>query len=77
MVAGAWARASGKYAALRSFTPVTARFESAKGPVYRLGIKGFASDRQAIDTCASLKRAGAACFVRAASGDAPVQFASR
>lgn len=73
----AWNRASAKYAALRAYQPVSARYAAAKGTVYRLSIKGFASDREAISLCASLKRAGRACFVRAVSGDAPVQFASR
>jgi Flp pilus assembly protein TadD len=73
----AWNRASGKYAMIRDYTPVSARFSGAKGTVYRLAIKGFGSDREAINLCNSLKRAGRECFVRNASGDAPVQFASR
>ena len=76
-IAGAWNRAAARHAALRQYTPVTARFDGAKGTFYRLSVKGFASDRQAIDLCNSLKRAGANCFVRAAYNDAPVQFASR
>ena len=69
---------SSKYAALRGYTPVSARFDSAKGTVYRLSVKGFDSDRAGKAVCASrCKRSGRACFVRAASGDAPVQFASR
>ena len=73
----AWSRASSKYSALRGYTPVSARFDSAKGTVYRLSVKGFGSDREAKLLCESLKRSGRACFVRATSGDAPVQFASR
>ena len=76
-IAGAWNRAAARHAALRQFTPVTARFDSAKGSFYRLSVKGFASDRQAIDLCNSLKRAGANCFVRAAYNDAPIRLASR
>jgi len=76
-IAGAWNRAAARHAALRQYTPVTARFDSAKGSFYRLSVKGFASDRQAIDLCKSLKRAGANCFVRAAYNDAPVRLASR
>jgi Flp pilus assembly protein TadD len=76
-IAGAWARAAGRHAALRQFTPVTARFDGPTGTFYRLSVKGFASDRQAIDLCDSLKRAGSSCFVRAAFTDAPVQLASR
>ncbi len=76
-IAGAWTRISGRHAALRDYTPVTARYEGAKGTFYRLSVKGFTSDRQAIDLCNSLKRSGAKCFVRAAFNDAPVQLASR
>ena len=76
-IAGAWNRVAARHAALRQYTPVTARYDGAKGTFYRLSVKGFASDRQAIDLCNSLKRAGANCFVRAAYNDAPVQFASR
>jgi cell division septation protein DedD len=72
----AWNRAIG-HAALRGYTPVSARYDGAKGTVYRLSIKGFASDREARELCNSLKRSGKACFVRAVSGDAPIQFASR
>lgn len=73
----AWNRASSKYSELRGYTPVSARFDSAKGTVYRLSVKGFDSDRQARLFCESLQRSGRACFVRASSGDAPVRFASR
>jgi len=73
----AWSRATSKYSVLRGYTPVSARFDSGKGTVYRLSVKGFESDRQAKLLCESLKRSGRACFVRAVSGDAPVQFASR
>ena len=76
-VAAAWNKVSGKHGSLKNYVPVTARYASTKGAVYRLAIKGFDSDREAISLCASLKRAGASCFVRSASGDAPVQFASR
>jgi cell division septation protein DedD len=73
----AWSRATSKYSVLRGYTPVSARFDSAKGTFYRLSVKGFESDRHAKLLCESLKRSGRACFVRASSGDAPVQFASR
>ncbi len=76
-IALAWERASSKYSVLRGYTPVSARFDSGKGTVYRLSVKGFDSDRDARLLCESLKRSGRACFVRASFGDAPVQFASR
>jgi Flp pilus assembly protein TadD len=76
-VAAAWTKVAGKHGSLKRYVPVTARFGGAKGTVYRLAVKGFDSDREAVSLCASLKRAGASCFVRSTSGDAPVQFASR
>ncbi len=76
-IAVAWDKVSGKYDRLNDFTPVTARFSGAKGTVYRLSVRGFDTERQAIELCESLKSAGRDCFVRHVSGDAPVQFASR
>ena len=72
----AWNNISKKYPALRGYDPSTARFTTAKGTVYRLSVKGFASDAQARDFCSSLKRAGGSCFVRDTAGDAPVRLAS-
>jgi Flp pilus assembly protein TadD len=76
-VAAAWAKVSGKHGSLKNYVPVTARFTGAHGTVYRLSVKGFDNRKDAAGLCASLKRNGRDCFVRAASGDAPVQFASR
>ena len=76
-IAAAWAKASGKYGSLKNYVPVTARFTGAHGTVYRLSVKGFDSSKEAASFCSTLKRSGRDCFVRAASGDAPVQFASR
>jgi Flp pilus assembly protein TadD len=76
-IAFAWNKVSGKHASLKRYTPVTARFTGGESVVYRLSVNGFTSNRDAVSLCASLKRAGAACFVRSVSGDAPVQFASR
>lgn len=76
-VAAAWAKVSGKHGSLKNYVPVTARFTGAKGTVYRLAVKGFDNSQEAAGFCASLKRNGRDCFVRAASGDAPVQLALR
>lgn len=76
-VAVAWSKVVGKHGSLKGYAPVTARFNGPRGTVYRLSVKGFASNGEAANLCASLKRAGASCFVRSVSGDAPVQFASR
>jgi Flp pilus assembly protein TadD len=76
-IAAAWSKVSAKHGSVKRYVPVTARFSGAQGTVYRLAIKGFASNQEATNLCASLKRAGGNCFVRAVSGDSPVQFASR
>ena len=76
-VTAAWSHAAVKFGALRNFQPVTARFDGPQGTVYRLAVHGFGNGREALSLCNSLKRSGGSCFVRAASGDAPIQFASR
>ena len=76
-VAGAWSKAAAKHAALRGYTPVSARFTSGRGTFYRLSVNGFSSNREASNLCAAVKRSGGTCFVRAAFNDAPVQIASR
>jgi Flp pilus assembly protein TadD len=72
----AWSNLAKKHAALRDFRPASARFDSAKGTVYRLSIQGFASDGDARDFCEALQHAGGQCFVRSIAGDAPVRLAA-
>jgi hypothetical protein len=76
-VAVAWERLAKRYPALRAYLPMTARFESPKGVFYRLSIRGFDNQREAIARCKLLKDNGGSCFVRGFAGDAPVQIASR
>jgi Flp pilus assembly protein TadD len=76
-VSVAWANIAKRYPALAKYTPVKARFDGPKGTVWRLSIKGFASDSEARDRCELLQSRGGNCFVRRVAGDAPVQFASR
>ena len=73
----AWNGAAKKYGALKSYTPMSARFASPKGTFYRLSVRGFNSVGEANGLCNSLRRQGGSCFVRNTAGDAPVQFASR
>ena len=72
----AWGNLAKKYPALRGYTPSSARFESARGTVYRLSVQGFASDSDARDFCEALRSAGGKCFVRSVAGDAPVRLAA-
>jgi len=76
-VAVAWNDVASRFAALRAYSPVSARFNSSKGLVYRLSVKGFGTATQAKELCQSLRRAGGDCFVRSVAGDAPVQLAAR
>ena len=76
-VAAAWNVAAHRFGSLKGYTPVSARFASPKGTVYRLSVKGFNSDREARLVCEAVRNAGGTCFVRDVAGDRPVQLASR
>ena len=73
----AWAMLTKRYPALAKYTPMRARFDGPNGTVWRLSIKGFASQDEAMSKCDSLQSRGGQCFVRRVAGDAPVQMASR
>lgn len=73
----AWGAIARRHASLGRYIPATARFQARTGTVYRLSLKGFASDGEARRLCETLKRSGSSCFVRSSAGDAPVRFASR
>lgn len=75
-VLAAWNKAARKYRSLAAYTPMSARFASQRGTVYRLSVKGFGSVNEAQALCSSLRRSGGSCFVRNFAGDAPVQYAS-
>lgn len=76
-VLAAWNAASHRFGALHGYSPMSARFTSSKGTVYRLSIQGFGSTNEALALCSSLRRSGGSCFVRNVAGDAPVQIALR
>jgi D-alanyl-D-alanine carboxypeptidase len=76
-VTAGWSRLTRRYPALRAYLPMRARFDSPDGTFWRLSIKGFSSQREAIARCQLLKSRGGSCFVRGFAGDAPVQYASR
>lgn len=73
----AWEQLTRRYPALRNYSPMRARFDGPRGTVWRLSIKGFASQSEAIARCSQLRGRGGSCFVRRVAGDAPVQLASR
>ena len=76
-VSVAWDKVAKRFASLRAYTPMSAKFASAKGTFYRLSVKGFGSAREAQGLCNALRNAGGPCFVRSVAGDSPVQYASR
>ncbi|HET6535036.1 MAG TPA: SPOR domain-containing protein, partial [Sphingomicrobium sp.] len=76
-VAVAWDLLTKRYPALAEYTPMRARFDGPKGTVWRLSIRGFGDQREAIARCEALQSRGGKCFVRLVAGDSPVQFASR
>jgi cell division septation protein DedD len=76
-VTAAWEKLKVRYPALAELSPMRARFDGPKGTVYRLSVKGFASQREAMARCDTLRSRGGNCFVRTVAGDAPVQMASR
>ena len=76
-VAVAWDQLTRRFPTLRSYSPVSARFDGPRGPVYRLSVRGFANQQEAIARCQALRGKGGSCFVRSTAGDSPVQFASR
>lgn len=76
-VLAAWNGAAHKYGALKAFSPMSARFASAKGTFYRLSVRGFDSEGQAVALCSALRHQGGNCFVRNLAGDAPVNYAMR
>ena len=72
-----WSAISRRHRGLAAYVPASARFDGPNGTVYRLSLKGFASDREARQLCMGIKAKGGTCFVRGAAGDSPVRFASR
>lgn len=76
-VAAAWDDLSRRFTSLRNYVPTSARFETAAGSVYRLAVRGFNSERDAVALCGQLRRDGGSCFVRSLAGDQPVRLASR
>ena len=73
----AWDKLTRRFPTLRNYSPVSARFDGPRGTVYRLSVRGFASQQEARVRCQSLRGKGGSCFVRSTAGDSPIQFASR
>jgi Flp pilus assembly protein TadD len=77
-VEAAWSRMSGKVAELRGYAPAQSTFTaSGSAKLHRLTMSGFASRADAQRLCGQIKGRGGVCFVRAAAGEQPLQWASR
>ncbi len=73
----AWARASRLMPRLTGYEPARAQFSFGRGALIRLSVSGFANRVEAAKLCERVQAAGGKCFVRAAAGDAPLQWAHR
>lgn len=69
----AWGQATRRLSALADHVPNGAGVTTKAGRLYRLSVGGF--DRgEAVSLCQQVRRAGGACFVRAAAGDQVAQW---
>jgi len=77
-VHAAWNRLSGKVAGMRGYAPARSTFSLAgSGTLHRLAVSGFVTRLDAQRMCVRVKAHGGNCFVRAAAGEQPIQWASR
>jgi len=65
----AWNSSAHKFAGLKNYAPMSAKFASPKGTFYRLSVRGFKNLGEANALCSSLRRQGGSCFVRNVAGD--------
>lgn len=73
----AWAGAVRRHAKLGAYIPAGTLFNTPGGALTRLSVGGFATAQGAQRLCASYRRSGGTCFVRATAGDAPPRWALR
>ncbi len=72
-----WNRLSRQMTHLGSYDPQTARIRVKSASLFRLSVTGFAARDDAGRVCASIKAAGAECFIRSVAGDSPLRWALR
>lgn len=73
MAEWAWTRALKRHAVLGGYAPTGETY----GAFHRVAAGGFATHKDAASVCARVKRGGGRCFVRAATRQAPAQWALR
>ena len=76
-VSRAWDQLTKRYPALKGYEPMVAQFDTGSRTLYRLSIKGFDTQRDALARCTQLRGRGGSCFVRTVAGDAPIRMAAR
>jgi cell division septation protein DedD len=72
-----WQGAVHHYGPLDGYVPASAAYEMQSATLHRLSIAGFPTRAAARSVCLAIKARGADCFIRAAAGDAPLQWALR
>jgi len=72
----AWSQASRLMPRLAGFSAARAQFSFSGSSLVRLSVTGFSDHASAAALCSQIRAKGGACFVRAAAGDARIQWAS-
>jgi len=74
----AWNRIAQRVRMVEDYTPSSSTFALQQvGTVYRLSLAGFRTRADAVSVCERVRAKGGECFVRTASDDRPVQWATR
>jgi Flp pilus assembly protein TadD len=71
----AWGKAQRLTPMMATFSPVRGQTTLSGATLIRLSVGGFSTRAEAKTLCTKIKARGRACFVRAASQDAPMQWA--
>lgn len=72
-----WNRAVRRHKLLAGYVPSSMTIAEGEGAgLVRVSVAGFASERDALKVCGTLKAGGGQCFVRLAAADSPVRWAS-
>lgn len=72
----AWSRTVARVGSLARYTPARSIVQTSAGTFHRLSVTGFETRAAAVALCEQLRARGGQCFVRAVSGDAPLQWAA-
>lgn len=70
-----WNGAIQQYRSLNAYIPASASYQMESATLHRLSIAGFRTRAEARSVCLAIKARGADCFIRAAAGDTPLEWA--